>query len=176
MNVDSCGGSSSRWLLLTSSCSHRVSLGLKLPLRTPLPLPSIPPPSPSSSPSPSLHPPPPPHSYLLLLHFIPSSFSSSALSVSLASVFLFFHLWVCAVAPWIPADQTLEPFTLIAFFIVTSQSCCTKNIYVCIDIFIYIPMPRGLWERKKEWFSSAPWIWIRNVSVGNPGDDAVEFT
>lgn len=138
MNVDSCGGSSSRWLLLTSSCSHRASSGLKLPLRTPLPPPSIPPPSPSSSPSPSLHPPPPPHSYLLLLHFIPSSFSSSSLSVSLAFVFLFFHLWVCAVAPWIPADQTLEPFTLIAFFIVTSQSCCTKNIYVCIDIFIYI--------------------------------------
>lgn len=128
---------------------------LKLPLRTPLP-----PPSPSSSPSPSLHPPPPPHSYLLLLHFISSSFSPSSPSVSLASIFLFFHLWMCAAAPWIPADQTLEPFTLIAFLTVASQSCCTKNtIYVCIDIFIYLyqaECPEASEKEKKESFPSAP--------------------
>lgn len=137
------------WLLLQVGPPHLLLLPSGL-LRPQTATQNTPPSSlnpstpPSSSLSPSLHPPPPPHSYLLLLYFIPSSFSSSSLSVSLASVFLFFHLWVCAVAPWIPADQTLEPFTLIAFFIVTSQSCCTKNIYVCIDIFIYIPMPRGL--------------------------------
>lgn len=75
---------------------------------------------------------------LHLLFFLLLLLLSVCLSCFHPSIFHAFHFWTCATSSWIPADQTLKPFTLIAFLTVTSHSCCTKNIYVRIDIYIYI--------------------------------------
>lgn len=108
---------------------------------------------------PSLHP----HLHLLhpsfactFLLFSPPPCVSICLFCFHPSFFHVFHFWMRVVSSWIPADQTLAPFTLIAFFTVTSHSCCTE---IYIDIYLYTPsrMPRGFEEeeKKKESFSSA---------------------